>query len=140
MNSKYNQSIEIFDTHAIFYVDYCKVKNIIPEHSAIYTIKTVPELCNASGYVDYGVLITMIDGLTSYSQIFISKIHKKRSLSVNLNVKVFRQIESDKEYEMFVKVYSESKKYTCFKCQIYDSEGRLACLATHVKRNLKPKF
>lgn len=132
-------SIEAFDTYAIFYTDYCKLKEIVKDAITVFTLKVCPEFCNNNGYIDYGVLLTMVDGLSSYSQKYISK-NKSKSLSVNLNIKVFRQLEPNKEYEMTVEVYSESSKYTCFKCQIFDLEEKLMCIATHVKRSISPKF
>ena len=135
-----SHEIVAFDNHALYYSDYCKIKTIIKDEIAIFTIKITPEICNSTGNVDYGVMITMIDGLSSYAQLFIPRIHRKKSLSVNLNIKVFKQLEMGKEYELSVKIYSESKRYTVFKCQILNESGELMSLATHVKRNLKPKF
>jgi hypothetical protein len=134
------KSIESFDPYAIFYAEYCRVKNIVKEEYASFSLKFSQEVCNNLKYVDYGILLTIIDGLTSYSQSHLAKLHKKRSLSVNLNIKVFRQIEPEKEYELMIKIESVSKKYTCFKCKMEDNDGKLICMATHFKRNLKPKF
>ena len=131
--------ITVFDTHAIFYSDYCEIKNVVKGEVAIFKIKVNKEITNESGYLDYGVLMTMIDGLSAYSQLFISKIHKKRSLSVNLNLKIFNQLEIG-EYEMIIKAFVENKKYTVSKCQILNKEGKLMCIATHIKRNIWSKF
>jgi predicted transcriptional regulator len=139
-NYFHDHEIIAFDNHALYYSDYCKIKNIVKEEIAIFTIKVTPQLCNSSNFMDYGVMITMIDGLSSFSQLFLSRIHKKKSLSVNLNLKIFHQLEEGKEYELSVKIYSENKKYTVFKCQILNENGELMSLATHVKRNIKPKF
>jgi hypothetical protein len=139
MSQNYYEPLEEYDTHAVFYTEHCKIKQVIRDEKVIFYLKIGKELCNTLGYIDYGVLLTFIEGLCSYSKLFLSK-NQKRTLSVNLNVKTFKKLEINKTYEMTVKIFSEDSMYTCYKCKIKDEKGGLMCLATHLRRNLSPKF
>jgi hypothetical protein len=139
----HDEKIRPFDNHSIYYIDYIKVKHIKENKHGEFEFTVSEDICERvpkGGNIDYGVLLTMIDGVSSYAQIFIAEKYKQISLSVNLNIKIFKQLKKGKTYELYVKMYNEDSKIVVIKCQIYSKSGQLMCLATHIKRNIIPKF
>ena len=139
----HSEKIEAYDNHSKHFLKFVRVKKIKENHYGKFEFKVIDEICDKSidgRTVDYGVILTMIDGVSSYTQIFIAQKYKQVSLSLNLNIKIFRQLRPGKTYELYVKMYNESSKLVVIKCQIYSRKGRLMCLATHIKRNIIPKF
>jgi hypothetical protein len=111
------------------------------ENEAIYRIIQNEDSNNSKKIMDDGLLISLIDSYSSFSNFFISKINKENnSLSISIKLTSFGLIKDDKEYIMKVKINHEDKKFIQYEVNIFDKENNLIKNATHLKKFVKAKF